>query len=287
MFVLPRTGLKNSSVTKLWLKVWTVAAAMRMSLKRAESSTHRRRMTSWSAQWASCWRLSMKDKASSPRTAETEGGGEPFILLNTRGAKCVTQRSPSYRDWTAKHLWGRRTPSDWGPDSTADAGKSSARRRPLESAAPPPSESHPVPVGSSSGDLSWVCQSLQRWSCLEQVPGQTKRPNCVLAIVIDLFEEAGGRTVNSKGSAWFSPRRRTQLGRWSQGPLGTLSSARSGKWVPQSRSPGVEPSVHSGGRRGYRADAVAGTWSMCTLWPPPKGTWWWPKSRHPRECKQL
>lgn len=66
MFVLPITGLKNSSVTRLWLTVSVAEAARRMWLKRTVSSGCRRRETSRRALRASCWRPSMNDAALSP-----------------------------------------------------------------------------------------------------------------------------------------------------------------------------------------------------------------------------
>lgn len=217
----------------------------------------------------------------------TDRGARCFTRFDAHRANFVTQRSSSYQGRTTKRPSGRRTPLDWGPDSIADAGKSSAVRRPSELAAPPPSESTLVRVGSSSGGSSWACQSLQRRSCLGQDPGRTEGPSCVLATITDLLEEAGGRTVNSEGSALFSPRRRTQLGMWSWGPSGKLSSDCSGKWVPRFHSRGFGPSVHSRYRRGYHADAAAGTRSSCSLWSPPEGTWWWPTSSRSWECERL
>lgn len=291
IFVLLRTGWKNSSVTRLWLKVWTAVAARRMSPKRAASSTCRRRTTSWSTRRASRWRPSTKGEASSPRTTATDRQTKEHDLLlfsipTVQNLFFLTHRSPSYQGRTTKRPSGRRTPSDWGPDSKAGAGKRSACRRPSESAAPPPSEPTLVRVGSSSGGSSWACQSLQRRSCLEQDPGRTEGPSCVLATLTGLLEEAGGRTVNSEGSALFSPRRRTRLGMWSWGPSGKLSSAHSGKWVPRFCSRGVWPSVRSGYRRGYRVDAAAGTRSKCSLWSPLAGTWWWPASSRSWECER-
>lgn len=72
MFVLPITGLKNNSETRLWLTVWRDKAAWRRWMKRTVSSGYRRWMTSLRALWASCWRPSMNNKALSPWTAATD-----------------------------------------------------------------------------------------------------------------------------------------------------------------------------------------------------------------------
>ncbi len=80
IFVLPITGLKKSSVTRLWLTVWTDEAARWTRLKRRVSFGYRRRMTSSRALWASFWRPSMTNKALNPWIAVTNKEKFPFKL---------------------------------------------------------------------------------------------------------------------------------------------------------------------------------------------------------------